>query len=129
MLHIGGWFDIFGIGTVRNFRGISNEGNHEQHLIMGPWAHTNYDRWLGELEFGPDRRSGRGECDRGHQCLPRSTSEGPRSRIVERALVPDGRERVAHRGIVASAQCRGTDALPRFSRRRQLALWRWPPDA
>ena len=53
MLHIGGWFDIFGIGTVRNFRGISEEGNPEQHLIMGPWAHTNYDRWLGELEFGP----------------------------------------------------------------------------
>ena len=53
MLHIGGWFDIFGIGTVRNFRGISSEGNTEQHLIMGPWAHTNYDRWLGELEFGP----------------------------------------------------------------------------
>ena len=53
MLHVGGWFDIFGIGTVRNFRGIRAEGNPEQHLIMGPWAHTNYDRWLGELEFGP----------------------------------------------------------------------------
>ncbi|MYE06934.1 MAG: CocE/NonD family hydrolase, partial [Chloroflexi bacterium] len=46
-------FDIFGIGTVRNFRGIREDGNPEQHLIMGPWAHTNYDRWLGEMEFGP----------------------------------------------------------------------------
>ncbi|MDE2891672.1 MAG: CocE/NonD family hydrolase [Chloroflexota bacterium] len=53
MLHIGGWFDIFGIGTVRNFRGIRDEGNPDQNLIMGPWAHTNYDRWLGEMEFGP----------------------------------------------------------------------------
>ena len=53
MLHIGGWFDIFGIGTVRNFRGMTAAGNAPQHLIMGPWAHTNYDRWLGELEFGP----------------------------------------------------------------------------
>ena len=53
MLHIGGWFDIFGIGTVRNFQGMSAAGNAAQHLIMGPWAHTNYDRWLGELEFGP----------------------------------------------------------------------------
>ena len=53
MLHIGGWFDIFAIGTVRNFRGISDSGNPEQHLIMGPWAHTSYDRWLGEMEFGP----------------------------------------------------------------------------
>ena len=23
-----------------------------QHMIIGPWAHTNYDRWLGELDFG-----------------------------------------------------------------------------
>ena len=53
MLHIGGWFDIFGIGTVRNFRGMSAADNAPQHLILGPWAHTNYDRWLGELEFGP----------------------------------------------------------------------------
>jgi len=53
MLHIGGWFDIFGIGTVRNFRGIREDGNPDQNLIMGPWAHTNYDRWLGEMEFGP----------------------------------------------------------------------------
>ena len=52
MLHIGGWFDIFGIGTVRNYRGIRASGNAEQHLIMGPWAHTNYDRRLGELDFG-----------------------------------------------------------------------------
>ncbi len=53
MLHIGGWFDIFGIGTVRNFRGMAAEGHPEQHLIMGPWAHTSYDRRLGEMEFGP----------------------------------------------------------------------------
>ena len=53
MLHIGGWFDIFGIGTVRNYRGIAAQGNPQQHLIMGPWAHTNYDRWLGDMEFGP----------------------------------------------------------------------------
>ena len=52
MLHIGGWFDIFGIGTARNFRGLSAAGNAAQHLIMGPWAHTSYDRRLGELDFG-----------------------------------------------------------------------------
>ena len=52
MLHIGGWFDIFGIGTIRNFRGLSAAGNAAQHLIMGPWAHTSYERRLGELDFG-----------------------------------------------------------------------------
>ena len=52
MLHIGGWFDIFGIGTIRNFCGLSAAGNATQHLIMGPWAHTHYERRLGELDFG-----------------------------------------------------------------------------
>ena len=52
MLHIGGWFDIFGIGTVRNFQGLTAAGVGPQHMIIGPWAHTNYDRWLGELDFG-----------------------------------------------------------------------------
>ncbi len=52
MLHIGGWFDIFGIGTVRNYRGLSAAGNAAQHMIIGPWAHTHYDRRLGELDFG-----------------------------------------------------------------------------
>ena len=52
MLHIGGWFDIFGIGTVRNFQGLTAAGVGRQHMIIGPWAHTNYDRWLGELDFG-----------------------------------------------------------------------------
>ena len=53
MLHVGGWFDIFGIGTVRNFRGLTAAGRAEQQLIMGPWAHTSYDRYLGEMNFGP----------------------------------------------------------------------------
>ena len=53
MLHVGGWFDIFGLGTVRNFQGIRAASEAPQHLFMGPWAHTNYDRYLGEMEFGP----------------------------------------------------------------------------
>lgn len=53
MLHVGGWFDIFGIGTVRNFRGLTAAGRAPQSLIMGPWAHTSYDRYLGEMNFGP----------------------------------------------------------------------------
>ncbi|MCZ6708423.1 MAG: CocE/NonD family hydrolase, partial [Chloroflexi bacterium] len=52
MFHVGGWFDIFGLGTVRNFRGISEASVAPQHLLMGPWAHTYYDRYLGELDFG-----------------------------------------------------------------------------
>jgi uncharacterized protein len=52
-LHIGGWWDIFLGGTLRNFQGLAAAGNAAQKLIIGPWAHTNYDRYLGEREFGP----------------------------------------------------------------------------
>ena len=52
IMHVGGWFDIFGLGTVRNFRGMTAAGKAPQHLWMGPWAHGSYERWLGELEFG-----------------------------------------------------------------------------
>ncbi len=53
MFHVGGWFDIFGIGTVRNFQGIGTAASAPQHLFMGPWAHTYYDRYMGERDFGP----------------------------------------------------------------------------
>ena len=65
--HLGGLFAFPGADAayrrlVRHFRnrhgGATSAASprraiREQHLIMGPWAHTNYDRWLGELEFGP----------------------------------------------------------------------------
>ena len=51
-LHIGGWFDIFLAGTLRNFQGMAAAGAAPQKLLIGPWAHTNYDRWLGAREFG-----------------------------------------------------------------------------
>ena len=51
-LHIGGWFDIFLAGTIRNFVGLTQAGNAPQKMIIGPWTHNNYDRYLGALEFG-----------------------------------------------------------------------------
>jgi putative CocE/NonD family hydrolase len=51
-LHVGGWFDIFLAGTIRNFVGLAKAGNAPQRLFIGPWAHTGYDRYLGDLEFG-----------------------------------------------------------------------------
>ncbi len=53
MFHVGGWFDIFGIGTVRNFCGMTASSTSEQHLLLGPWSHSYYDRYLGERDFGP----------------------------------------------------------------------------
>ena len=53
ILHVGGWFDIFTKGTVRNFLGLRAAGRQPQHLWMGPWSHRDYDQYLGELNFGP----------------------------------------------------------------------------
>jgi putative CocE/NonD family hydrolase len=43
-LHIGGWYDIFLSGTVKNFCGVSRDGSSEktrnsQKLLIGPWTH------------------------------------------------------------------------------------------
>lgn len=43
-LHIGGWYDIFLSGTIKNYCGISRGGTTErtrnsQKLLVGPWTH------------------------------------------------------------------------------------------
>jgi putative CocE/NonD family hydrolase len=53
MLHIGGWWDLFAAGTVRNYQGLRAAGKAAQHLWMGPWAHTHYDQDIGDLRLGP----------------------------------------------------------------------------
>jgi putative CocE/NonD family hydrolase len=57
-LHIGGWYDIFLEGTLRNFvgmrtRGKSSRARQKQRLIVGPWLHGLIDRVVGEVDFGP----------------------------------------------------------------------------
>lgn len=51
-LHIGGWFDIFLDGTLDNFTTMAAAADTEQHLIVGPWSHTDRSGALGELSFG-----------------------------------------------------------------------------
>jgi uncharacterized protein len=57
-LHIGGWYDIFLEGTLRNFvgmrtRGRSARARQKQRLVVGPWPHGLFDRVVGEVDFGP----------------------------------------------------------------------------
>ena len=57
-LHIGGWYDIFLEGTLRNFVGMRTKGRtararQQQRLIVGPWLHGLFDRVVGEVDFGP----------------------------------------------------------------------------
>ena len=57
--HVGGWYDIFCEGTLRNFTGLranaANEGARRgQRLVVGPWSHFNiFQRLSAEFDFGP----------------------------------------------------------------------------
>ncbi len=79
-LHLGGWYDVFLGGTVRNFNGLrdgagSESARQSQKLLLGPWAHmpwspigshdgaapTSIDvddwqvRWFDQMLKGEDR--------------------------------------------------------------------------
>ncbi len=51
-LHVGGWYDVFLDGTLRNFQGMRAAGHGDQHLVIGPWIHGAFDGVVGELDFG-----------------------------------------------------------------------------
>ena len=52
VMHVGDWFDLFTLGTVRNFMGMQAAGVAPQRLWMGPWSHTSYERYHGDVDFG-----------------------------------------------------------------------------
>jgi putative CocE/NonD family hydrolase len=53
--HVGGWYDTFLAGTLRNFIGLTKAGNAPQRLLIGPWAHTSVlAAQVGELDFAPE---------------------------------------------------------------------------
>jgi len=54
-LHIGGWYDSFHEGTVRNLVRLTQlhgEGSG-QHMLIGPWAHVPWGSIVGGTDFGP----------------------------------------------------------------------------
>lgn len=61
-LHIGGWYDIFIGGTVKNFTGLRREAGAEgarraQKLLVGPWYHLPWGQVTGCVDFGPEARN------------------------------------------------------------------------
>jgi putative CocE/NonD family hydrolase len=62
MLHLGGWFDIFLNGTLRNFTGLraharTAAARRAQRLVVGPWIHAPWNMpkpVQGEVDFGPE---------------------------------------------------------------------------
>lgn len=60
-LHIAGWYDIFLDGTIRNFLGIRQAGSPEvsaaQRLVIGPWYHMFWARFVADADFGAEARN------------------------------------------------------------------------
>jgi uncharacterized protein len=62
MVHLGGWFDIFLAGTLKNYMGIRAKGRTAaaragQRLVVGPWVHGPWNmakRVQGEVDFGDE---------------------------------------------------------------------------
>ena len=59
--HVGGWYDIFMGGTVRNYAGIKSAGGSEparrgQRLLLGPWYHGPFDGKSGDIDFGANAK-------------------------------------------------------------------------
>ncbi|MEC8992600.1 MAG: CocE/NonD family hydrolase [Candidatus Latescibacterota bacterium] len=60
--HLGGWFDIFLAGTLKNYTGLRQRARSEtarraQRLIIGPWIHGSGNTIVtkaGEIDFGPE---------------------------------------------------------------------------
>jgi uncharacterized protein len=58
-LHIGGWYDIFLNGTLRNYMGIKAHGGSEaarngQRLLIQIGGHAGFGRRIGDVEFGDE---------------------------------------------------------------------------
>jgi uncharacterized protein len=58
MLQVGGWYDIFSAGTLRNYIGAKAHGATEaartqQHLLMQIGGHAGFGRRIGDVDFGP----------------------------------------------------------------------------
>ena len=56
-LHIGGWHDIFLLGTLRNYAGMRDKAADAaaragQRLVVGPWHHGPFGETSGDYFFG-----------------------------------------------------------------------------
>jgi len=58
MLQVGGWYDIFSAGTLRNYMGVKAHGATEaartkQRLLIEIGGHAGFGRRIGDVDFGP----------------------------------------------------------------------------
>lgn len=53
-LHIAGWYDTFLEGTIENFCALQELGYAPQTLIIGPWHHMPWSRFVEQHDFGEE---------------------------------------------------------------------------
>ena len=58
-LHLGGWYDLYQGGSIRNYEGIKSQGGTEaarqgQRLVIVTGGHAGAGPKLGEVDFGKD---------------------------------------------------------------------------
>ena len=58
MLQVGGWYDIFNAGSLRNYMGAKAHGSsdaarRQQHLLIEIGGHAGFGRHIGDVDFGP----------------------------------------------------------------------------
>ncbi|MGA8440055.1 MAG: CocE/NonD family hydrolase [Candidatus Sulfotelmatobacter sp.] len=57
MLQVGGWYDIFNAGTLRNYMGAkahaATAARTQQHLLIEIGGHAGFGRRIGDVDFGP----------------------------------------------------------------------------
>ena len=51
-LHVGGWLDFMLTGTVESHTRFTAAGRALQRLIVGPWLHLPWSRFVGEEDLG-----------------------------------------------------------------------------
>lgn len=59
VMHWGGWYDVFAVGTLRNYIGLKERGGSDiarqgQRLVMVPGGHAGFARKINDVDFGPD---------------------------------------------------------------------------
>jgi putative CocE/NonD family hydrolase len=51
--YIGGWYDIFCEGTIRDYQNAVSKSNKAQRLVIGPWSHSDlFFPLVGQVDFG-----------------------------------------------------------------------------
>jgi putative CocE/NonD family hydrolase len=55
MVHIGGWYDIFLRGTIKNYQVLDSIQETPKRMIIGPWTHSgNQKTYAGDVDFGQE---------------------------------------------------------------------------